>query len=168
MKTSPTTLALAISTYSRASSLSRPGRTDGATFGNSAIIRRVRTSARVASFTLVEVMVATMLVAVAVMGVFGGIKALGAADARARSADLLQGLAAEKLNDVKILSDPGADGNQGDFSDRGYPGVTWTVDAQPSGATNVDQVTVTASQGRESQSLTTLTFVRPLTGATTP
>ena len=118
-------------------------------------------------FTLIEVLVTVVLVSVAIVGVMGGLRAIGAASAGARTADLLQGLASEKLNDLRLLSDPGAGSKGGDFSDRGYDDVTWSATVEASGAANVDQVTVTATRGGASQAMTTLMFVRPSGGSVT-
>ena len=115
-------------------------------------------------FTLIEVLVTTVLVAVAVTGVLGGIRAIGVTEARAHSADLLQRLAAEKMNDLRLLPDPSEAPSAGDFSDRGSAEVTWKLEVEATDTTTVDQVTVTASRGLDSQSLTTLMFVPPTTG----
>lgn len=112
-------------------------------------------------FTLIEVLVTVVLVSVAVVGVLGGLRSIQAANARARSADLLQRLVSEKVGDIRLLADPGTGGNAGDFSDRGHGEISWTTRVEATGATNVDKVTVTATQGRASQALTTLVFVRP-------
>lgn len=116
-------------------------------------------------FTLVEVLVTTVLVAVAVVGVLGGIRSIGAADVKARTADLLQRLAAEKLHDLKVLPDPSDAPDSGDYSDRGYADITWNLAIEATGANNVDQVTVTTTRGGDSQALTTLMFVSPSAGA---
>ncbi len=116
---------------------------------------------------MIEVLVTIVLVSIAIVGVMGGIRAIGQASARSRTADLLQRLASEKMNDIRLLSDPSAGSNGGDFSDRGYGDITWSVTTEASGADNVDQVTVTASRGGASQALTTLMFVRPSGGLTT-
>lgn len=126
-------------------------------------LHTTRRRRRQTGFTLVEVVVTALLVAIAVVGVFGGISSLTASQYHAQTADLLQRLAAEKLGDVAILSAPSADGTSGDFSDRGYPNITWSLIDQPSGTTNLDQVTVTTTQGRDSQILTTMIYVPPAT-----
>ena len=114
-------------------------------------------------FTLVEVLVTTELVAVALVGVMGGIRALTAADVKARNVDLLQRLAAQKLSEMGVVTDPRSTEDNGDFADQGYSDILWTVDVQPSGTEDVDQVTVTASRGDDTQALTGLVYVRPLT-----
>lgn len=116
-------------------------------------------------FTMVEVLVTVVLVSVALVGVFGGLRSLQAADARAQTADLLQRLASEKVADLKLLSDPSTGPGAGDFADRGYPDVTWSASVEATGTTDVDKVTITATRGRASQSLATLFFVRPSSGS---
>lgn len=115
-------------------------------------------------FTLVEVLVAVVLVAVALTGVMGGIRALGAADAKARDADLLQRLAAQKLSEMGAVTDPRTTEDSGDFAEQGYPDIEWTMTIEPSGAENVDKIAVTASRGNEEQTLTALVYIRPVTG----
>jgi len=115
-------------------------------------------------FTLIEVLVTVVLVSVAVVGVLGGVRSIQAAGARARGADLLQRLVAEKVGDIRLLSDPATGGTAGDFADRGHAEISWTASAETTAAANVDKVTVTATRGGESQTLTTLVFVRPSGG----
>lgn len=110
------------------------------------------------AFTLVEVLVTTMLVAIAVVSVLTGIRAIEFTNARAQNADLLQRLAAEKMNDLRIMPDPGDGASSGDFSDRGYGDITWAVTVSNTNTAGVEQVTVTASRDAASQSLTTLMF----------
>ena len=105
-----------------------------------------------------------VLVSVAVVGVLGGIRSIQAAGARARGADLLQRLVAEKVGDIRLLADPSTSGNAGDFSDRGHSDISWTASVTTTAAANVDKVTVTATRGGQSQALTTLVFVRPSVG----
>lgn len=117
-------------------------------------------------FTLIEVLVTVVLVSVAVVGVLGGLRVIAAADAQARDADLIQRLTAEKLGDMRLLSDPAAGGSAGDFSDRGHSEITWTAAVTATGAADVDKVTVTATGGGRSQTVSTLMFVRPAAGTT--
>lgn len=119
-------------------------------------------------FTLIELLVTIMLVAVALVGVMGGLRALGQAELKARKADLLQRLAAQKMEEIGVVIDPRSGENGGDFSEQGYPDITWTMDVQPGTEADVDEVTVTATQGADSQSLTGLVFIRPVTGSAQP
>jgi prepilin-type N-terminal cleavage/methylation domain-containing protein len=127
-------------------------------------IRKRRLAAR--GFTIIEVLMATVLVSIAVAATFGAISRITAADAKAQTADLLQRLAAEKLNDLSILTSPSAAGTSGDFTDRGYPDISWSINDQSTSVDNVDEVTVTVTQGRSTQALTTLVFIPPAAGTT--
>ncbi len=111
------------------------------------------------AFTLIEVLVTAVIVAVAMVGVYGGIGVLSKVDSQAHTADLLQRLATEKIQDVELLATPSANGSTGDFTDRGYPDITWSLDDQPSGVTNVDQITMTVTRGSDSQAVTTLVYL---------
>jgi len=125
---------------------------------------------RRSGFTLIEVMVTSIIVAVAVAGVFDGIRSMAKTEVKANTADLLQRLAVEKVNDLEILSDPSVGGDNGDFSDRGYPDIMWTADVETASITNVDELTVTVSQGTDSQTITTMVYVpqeSSTTGTTT-
>ena len=129
--------------------------------------RRMGRSRRRVGFTLIEVVVTTALIAVAVVAGMGAVRALTAADVKARDSDLLQRLASEKINDVKYLADPTSGGTSGNFNDRGYSEVTWTLDDQASSVSNVDQVTVTAMRDNTTQSITTLIYVASAASSTT-
>jgi prepilin-type N-terminal cleavage/methylation domain-containing protein len=128
-------------------------------------MRKVRNASR--GFTLMEVLVTLVLVSLALVGALGGIRAIKDADAKAQTADLLQRLAAEKINDLKLLQDPSTDGTDGDFSDRGYPDITWNLQETAAAVTNMVQITLTVTRGKDTQALTTLLYVVPQTGTTT-
>lgn len=115
---------------------------------------------------MIEVLVTVVLVSIAFVGVFRGIRALQAIDARTRNADTLQRLASEKINDLTLLPDPAAGATAGDFSDRGQPGVSWSAQVEATDAAGVEKITVTATRGRASQALSTLVFVRAPDGTT--
>lgn len=110
-------------------------------------------------FTIIEVLVTTVLVAVAVVAVLGGIRSLSQADIKARQAVLLQRLAAEKVNDLRILADPSQEGTSGDFSDRGYKDINWTADVEATSVSNVDQIVVTVAQGNATREVSTLVYI---------
>jgi prepilin-type N-terminal cleavage/methylation domain-containing protein len=112
-----------------------------------------------AGFTLIEVLVATILLGVGIVGSLLAMRSVAKAQAAAQTADLLQRLAAEKLEDIKYLADPTQNGTSGDFSDRGYPEITWSLDDEASGVTNVDEDTVTVTSGKQSQSLETMIYL---------
>ena len=127
-------------------------------------VRNYKTKNR--GFTMIEVLVTTVLVGVAVVGVMGGIRSVMVTQAKAQTADRLVQLAAEKMEDVKILADPEDGGTSGDFSDRGYPNITWALTETTTSITNLDEVTVTVTDGKESQALDTLLYIAPAAGTT--
>ncbi len=118
-------------------------------------------------FTLIEALIATVLVAVGVVAALQGIVAVQRGQAHVQDADLLQRLAAEKLNDLRYQSDPSQLGTGGNYLDRGYPNIDWSATVASTSVDNVDQVTVTATKGTESESLTTMIYVQPTTTTST-
>ncbi len=118
-------------------------------------------------FTLIELMVTTVVVGVGLAGVMAGIRAIGVADVKARTADTLQQLAAQKLAEVRTSSDIANASTSGDFSDQGYSDINYQVDVQPSGTDNIDEVKVTVTQNNDTQTLTEFLFVPPTTTTTT-
>lgn len=136
-----------------------------------ALRRRAR---KASGFTFVEAMMATILVATAVTSVLLGIGAVSKAQAKSQMADMLQNLAAEKLNELTLNQDPSQLGSAGDFSDRGHPDVSWNIDLTTPAVTDVEEATITVTRGKDSQSLTTQVYVPPTTtttsgsGTTTP
>ena len=119
------------------------------------------------AFTLVEMLVTILLVGIALAGVFGGLRALGAAETKARDADLAQRLAASKLAEFGPVQDPITAGDKGDFTDEGYPDVTWEASVESGSTENVDRVTITATKGNTEQSVTGLVYVKPAATTTT-
>lgn len=117
-------------------------------------------------FTVVEVMVASLLMVTAVVVVLGGIRAIQRANVHAANMSLLQRLASEKLEDAVASGDVTTYGSQGDFSDRGYSDATWTLNIQNSSATNVDEMTVTATRGKDTQTLNQYVYIQPATTTT--
>ena len=124
-------------------------------------------------FTLVEMLVTILLVGIGLASVFGGLRALSAADVKARDADLVQRLAASKLAEFGPVLDPATAGDKGDFTEEGHPEVSWEATVESGNATNVERVTVTATKNNTEQSLTGLVYTPPAatdatTGGTTP
>jgi prepilin-type N-terminal cleavage/methylation domain-containing protein len=128
-------------------------------------MKAVRNASR--GFTLMEVLVTVVLVSLALVGALSGIRAIKNADAKAQTADLLQRLAAEKINDLRLLQDPSANGSDGDFADRGYPDITWNLQETAASVTNMVQITLTVTRSKDTQALTTLLYIVPQTGTTT-
>ncbi len=120
-------------------------------------------SHKVAGFTLVEVLVTIVLVTIAIVGTLQGLQSISRNQVRANTADLLQRLALDKINDLGLLQTPTSAGGSGDYSDRGYPDVTWTITDNATSVTDLDSVTVTSTRASQSQTVTKLLYVRPQT-----
>jgi len=116
---------------------------------------------------MIEVLVTTVLVAVAISGVLQALGSVEAAQAKAQTVDRLMRLASEKMEDLKILADPADGGSSGDFSDRGYPNTTWSLTETTTSITNLDEVTITVTDGKDSQSLNSMVYVAPATSSST-
>ena len=114
-------------------------------------------------FTLIEALVTIVLVGIGVVGAFGGMRAIGQAQARADTANLLQRLAVDALNQLSEVTDPSTAATSGDFSSEGHPEISWKLDVQQANAQNLDQVTVTATLGNASQAVSGLIYVAPTT-----
>jgi prepilin-type N-terminal cleavage/methylation domain-containing protein len=123
--------------------------------------------ARRRGFTLIEMLVTIVLITVGIVGVFGAIRAMAAADSKARTVDLLQSLAEFEMNQVGPVTDPTQIATSGDFTQQGYPLVTYTVTVETEDATNLDKITVTTSEGKEQATLVSLLYVPPTTAGTT-
>ena len=119
------------------------------------------------AFTLIEMIMATLILSLAVVAVFQAIRALGVADARAHTADVLQSLAVDKMSEIGTVSDPNNLDSGGDFSAQGYPNATYTVDLETTDTTNLDKITVTTMQGNDKQKVTQLLYVPAATASTT-
>jgi prepilin-type N-terminal cleavage/methylation domain-containing protein len=127
------------------------------------------------AFTLVEVLVTVALVSVALVGVMGGIASLTKADIRAQDAVLLQQLANQKLHEIAQTTDPRTAETTGDFTEQGYPSITWEQTLEPSSTENVDVLSVTTTKNNktnngneQTQTLAELVYVPPVTlGAST-
>lgn len=126
----------------------------------------IRGSRKARGFTVVEVMVASLLMVTAVVVVLGGVRAIQRANVHAANMSLLQRLASEKLEDAVASGDVTTYGSQGDFSDRGYSDATWTLNIQNSSATNVEEMTVTATRGKDTQTLNQYVYIQPSTTTT--
>jgi prepilin-type N-terminal cleavage/methylation domain-containing protein len=115
------------------------------------------------AFTLVEAMVTTALVGIALAGALAGIASLSKADTRARDAELLQRLAIQKMTEFESVSDPREVENSGDFTDAGYPDAQWELTVETGGEENLDLLTITATRGTNEQVVKQLVYVPPIT-----
>jgi prepilin-type N-terminal cleavage/methylation domain-containing protein len=114
-------------------------------------------------FTLIEVLVTSVLVGVALAGAMTAIGSLSRADVAARNAELLQRLAVQKLAALRVEGDLRTAETSGDFSAEGYEDVEWVLELQTTEDANVEEATITATRGESQQALTELIFFRPTT-----
>jgi prepilin-type N-terminal cleavage/methylation domain-containing protein len=110
-------------------------------------------------FTLVEVLVSIILLSVGVVASMKAMESVDRAEARVSSTDLLERLAAEKVKEVGMTSDPTTYSPSGDFTDQGYSDVAYTVQVEQTSISFVDQVVVTASKGSTTQEMTSLIYL---------
>jgi type II secretion system protein I len=123
--------------------------------------------ARGRGFTLIEVLVTSALVGVAIAGSLTALGRLSRADAYARNAELLQRLGAQKLVTLQVEGDLRTADTSGDFSTEGYPEVQWRLELQTTTDENVEEATITVTKGESEQALSELIFFRPTTTTTT-
>ena len=90
---------------------------------------------------------------------FGGLRALAVAEAKAKMAERLQGLAMDKMNELGTVTDASSAETSGNFFDQGEPNATFTIDVETTDTENLDKITVTAIEGTERQSLTSLLYI---------
>jgi prepilin-type N-terminal cleavage/methylation domain-containing protein len=118
-------------------------------------------------FTLVEVMVTSVLVGVALAGAIGALGSLSKADTAARNAELLQRLAVQKLAALRTEGDLRTAETSGDFSTEGYPEADWSLELQTTEDENVQEASITAVRGESQQVMSELVFFPPETTTTT-
>lgn len=118
------------------------------------------------AFTLVEMLVTTALVGIALAGVLTALGRLSRADSYARNAELVQRLAAQKLATLRVESDLRTADTKGDFAAEGYPDAQWSLELQATDDANVEEATITAVRGEAEQTLSERVFFRPETIAT--
>lgn len=117
-------------------------------------------------FTLIEVLVTTTLVGVAIAGALVALGRFSRADAYAADAELLQRLASQKLAALQVEGDIRTGESSGDFTDEGYPEAQWTLEMQTTDDSNVEEAVLTATKGDSEQVLSELIFFRPTTTTT--
>lgn len=104
-------------------------------------------TAHKAGFTLVEMIVAMILLVVAVGSALGAFSAINRANGQAAAMQTAAILAQQKMSDIEMHSDQITGGDQqGDFGDA-YPGYSWHQNIQATDYTNLFLVTVTVQWG---------------------
>lgn len=118
-------------------------------------------------FTLIEVLVAIVLVAVGVTGTLSALSAMAQSKTRVQQSQLMQKLAEDKLAEVIATGDAFNGAASGSFEDQGAADITWSSQDDTTGVENLDAITVTVKKGDREVSASTLFYRAPATtGAT--
>lgn len=128
---------------------------------------------RSVGFTLIEALVAVVILGIGITAVLGGYSSLTRAEARARESETMHRLAVQKLAELRATTQTFSGSDKGDFQDWGDTRHEWSLDVQPSGIDSLDAVTVTVtptSGGPGSADATVLVYEpqQTTTGAPTP
>lgn len=92
-------------------------------------------------FTLVEALVAIMLVGIGVVGAMRGFAVLGRTEASVRETERMQRLALQKYDELVGLGET-TTAQSGDFQDREETRYTWSLEVNPTGIENLDAVSL--------------------------
>jgi len=118
-------------------------------------------------FTLIEVLVAIVLLGVGVAGVHIGLSAVARNTARLEESARANRLGARKLDEL-IANGEAATGNaSGDFSEEGAPNISWSLSSEPTGVENLNAIVLTVQTPQDTQDsakqLRTLLYLPPVT-----
>jgi prepilin-type N-terminal cleavage/methylation domain-containing protein len=100
-----------------------------------------RTSRR-AGFTLVEVMLAFVVIAVVIVGAARAVAQSARAESRANREHTAALLAAQVLGAIEAAGEPLAAGPSGTFAEAGFPQFAWRVESRPAPAKGLTEVAV--------------------------
>ncbi len=117
-------------------------------------------------FTLIEVLVAIVLVAVGVTGTLGALSAMAQSKVRLQQSQLMQKLANDKLAEVIATGDASNGSASGTFDSAGAEKMTWSTEDESTGVENLDAITVTVKQDDREVSASTLYYRAPATTGT--
>lgn len=107
-------------------------------------------AARTKGFTFVEAIVATTLAAVGIAAAMQGIASITRMQAQASQKQHLTHLAIQKLDELIGIGEVSEQG--GTFEEQGEVGITWELEVQDTGVTNLNELIVTVTQGGETNS----------------
>ena len=124
----------------------------------------VRTTQR--GFSMVEAMVAVALLAVGITACLGALGAMTKGEARAQESERLQLLAHRKLDELIATHAAETGSVSGDFTDNGFPAITWSAETETSGVENLDALHLTITEpNKPDLVLTHVVFHKPTTAA---
>jgi prepilin-type N-terminal cleavage/methylation domain-containing protein len=96
-----------------------------------------------AGFSLLEVLLAMVVLGIAVVGIAQGFAVGLRATAAARDTTTVQALARAKLAEIDAGLYAAGQGAQGDFEDLGEPEITWTLESLATGRPGLFEQTLT-------------------------
>ena len=94
-------------------------------------------------FTMIEVLVATVLLGLGITMGFSALSSMTRTELRVRQVEKMNLLAVQKLNEVIAYGNIANQQTDGSFSDFGDPDYKWTMDTTASGVDNVATVRIT-------------------------
>ncbi len=116
-------------------------------------------------FTLIEVLVAIILLGTGIAAVSLALGNVARNAARIEESASLNRLAARKLDEL-VATGEATNGNaSGTFEEEGFPNVTWAITSEPSGVENLNTITITVSKEANDETgkqISTLVFVPPV------
>jgi len=120
-------------------------------------------------FSLLEAMVASILLAIGISGVMAALGAMTSARGRIIESERMQRLAVDKYDELVGTGAYSTPSLTGDFTDRNETRYTWRAELQDTGTTNLESFTVYVDPvaGRDAKTIqvTGLVFVPPTTGS---
>ena len=113
-------------------------------------------------------MAAVVLLGIGIVASMGANAQVIRTEDNARRTERMQRLAQDKLAELVATGQASAS-TQGDFADQNQPAVTWSLEVNSSGITNLNSVTLTiqADGSTKGYRLDTVLFVPPATTSTT-
>lgn len=130
-----------------------------------------------AGFTLVEALVAVVILSVGIVAVMASLGAMAKTEAKLRTKEVMQRLAERKYEELVATSTNLATPQSGDFQDWNEKRFTWSTAVDTTGVDNLNAITLTvspASGGSDSDKIKVvgLVYIPPSTtttpGLTTP
>jgi prepilin-type N-terminal cleavage/methylation domain-containing protein len=97
-------------------------------------------------FTLIEALVAVVILAIGIVGTMAGYQNLSRIESRSQQSELLQRLAYEKYDEEIATPQAQLAATSGDFGDRNLTGYTWALTVDPTSVTDLMAVTVTVTK----------------------
>ena len=94
-------------------------------------------------FTMIEVLVATVLLGLGITMGFSALSSMTRTELRVRQVEKMNLLAVQKLNEVIAYGNIANQPTDGSFSDSGDPDYQWRMDTTASGTDNVATVRIT-------------------------